>query len=345
VNDSIRVLFAIRNSGADAYFRAIAPASILRFQGIQAEARTASFDDVEDFDVLVLQRHCSEAAVTLTRAFQDAGKPVIYDVDDWLFGLPPTWPAYHDYYDLGTGKPRERLLAHEQLLCLADVVSCTGATLAEKLREHNGDVRIMPNCVMWGDWDTVIPVEKQFDGPVVGWFGMPYYWDSWRLMAEAVEQAMCEQDARLTILGYPDIVQVFGPRLRECTYVQPACVWRNFARMRAMIASFDVGIAWIEDTEFNRCKSPLKALQYGAAGVPVVASPMPYSEVLGDEYPGQYGLIAETPETLYRDITNCLVYPEPARARADAWRTRIWAEHTYESQWTRWLELLEEVIE
>jgi len=339
----IKVLFAIRNDGADAYVRAIAPATILRYQGIQAEARRGSFDDVSEFDVLVLQRHCEEAAVTLMQAFQAAGKPVIYDVDDWLFELPPTWPAYHDYFELGTGTPKARLVRHEELLCTADVVTCTGTALAEKLIEHNGDVRIVPNCVMWADWDTVIPQEKSIDGPVVGWFGMPYYWDTWRLIADAVEQAICEQDAYLSILGYPDIVQAFSPALRKRTYVEPACAWRRFASMRKLIASFDVGLAWIEDTEFNRCKSPLKAMQYGAAGVPIVASPMPYSEVLGDEYPGQFGLIADAPNTLYHGLMNCLVHPEPARARAAAWRERVWFEHTYETQWKVWLELIESV--
>jgi len=340
----IKVLFAVRNNGADAYFRAIAPATILRYQGIQAEARRASFDDVTEFDVLVLQRHCDEVAVTLTQAFQGAGKAVIYDVDDWLFELPRTWPAYRDYFDLGSGRHRDRLVTHEQLLYMANVVTCTGAALAEKLLEYNGDVRIVPNCVMWADWDTVIPLERQVEGPMIGWFGMPYYWDSWRLMSDAIEQVVCEQGAYLTMLGYPDVVRAFSPRLSERTYVQPTCPWRQFASMRQMIASFDVGLAWLEDTEFNRCKSPLKVLQYGAAGVPVVASPMPYSEVLGDEYPGQYGLIADTPEKLYHSIMNCLVHPEPARVRAQAWRERVWLEHTCEAQWKVWLKLLESIV-
>jgi len=343
VSDQIKVLFAIRNNGADGYFRAVAPASLLRYQGVQAEARTAAFEDAGEFDVLVLQRHCSEAAISLARSFQDRGKPVIYDVDDWLFGLPPNWPAYEDYYVLGSTQPRERILTHEQLLNMADVVTCTGATLAEKLSEHNDDVRVVPNCVMWADWDTVIPDEKRDASPVVGWFGMPYYWDSWRLMAPALEQVICEQGARLAILGYPDVVQVLSPKLRERTYVQPICRWDRFGQMRTMIASFDVGIAWLEDTPFNRCKSPLKVLQYGAAGVPVVASPMPYSEALSNEYPAQYGLIAETPEALYHGVTNCLAHPEPARARAAAWRDRVWTQHTYEARWKVWLELLESV--
>lgn len=343
MSDEIRVLFATRNDGADGYFRAIAPVSILRYQGVQAEARTAAFEDVQAFDVLVLQRHCSEAAISLARSFQDAGKPMVYDVDDWLFGLPPNWPAYDDYYVLGAASPRERLMTHEQLLRMADVVTCTGAVLAEKLSEYNEDVRIVPNCVMWADWDTVIPVGKEVEGAVVGWFGMPYYWDSWRLMAEALEQVVCEQEAHLAILGYPDVVRAFSPRLRERTYVQPLCRWRDFGDMRAMIASFDVGVAWLEDTAFNRCKSPLKVIQYGAAGVPVVASPMPYSEALSNEYPGQYGLIAESPEQLYHSVTSCLEHPDPARARAAAWRDRVWAEHTYEAQWKRWLDLLEDV--
>jgi len=339
----MRALFAIRNDGADAYFRAIAPASILRFHGYEADARSIALEDADKYDALVLQRHCSPIAELAMRVFQEQGKPVIYDVDDWLGGIPPTWPAYDDYFQRGRFAPTSHLLMHERLLKRADVVTCTGPVLGEKLRTFNENVRIIPNCVMWRDWDIVIPVEKAVTGPIVGWFGMPYYWDSWRLLAEAIEQALYEIDGHLSVLGFPEVVCAFRERLRKRVLVQPMCRWRNFAGMRQMIASFDVGLAWLEDTPFNRCKSPLKALQYGAAGVPVVASPAPYSEVLKDEYPGQYGIIASTPEAVYQSIVNVIAHPEPAHRRTVAWREQVWRQHTYETQWHTWLSMLEEV--
>ena len=336
----MRVLFGIRNDGADAFYRAVAPASFLRFQGIEAEARGVSLADAADFDILILQRQCSPAAEVIMREFQDRGKPVVYDVDDWLGGIPPFWPAYDDYFVRGQAEPTELLVMHERLLRQADCVTCTGPTLAERMLHFNENVRIVRNCVMMSRWDTLAPLEMQLPGKVVGWFGMPYYWDTWRDLAPALEAVVCEEDAYLSILGFPEVVQMFSQHLAARTFVQPLVRWRDFASMQQLIMSFDVGLAWLHDSPFNRCKSPLKALQLGAAGVPVVASPMPYSEVLSQEYPGQYGQIAETPDVVYECLLEVLNHPEPARLMAAAWQETVWTQHSYETQWRQWESLI-----
>jgi glycosyltransferase involved in cell wall biosynthesis len=343
----MRILFAVRNDGADAYFRAIAPASMLRFQGIECEARAITPDDADDFDVLVLQRHCSPIAELVMRIFQEKGKLVVYDTDDWLFGIPPFWPAYDDYFNRGQMTPTGLLSVHERLLRQADLVTCTVPTLAERMSAYNDNIKILPNCVMWADWDIVAP--KEAPGPVVGWFGMPYYWDTWKLIAPSVEKALREVDGYLSILGYPEVVNCFSDWLRSRTFVEPMCLWRNFAQMRGLISSFDVGLAWLEDTPFNRCKSPLKALQYGAAGVPIVASPVVYGDILSDGYPGEFGTLVEDPTQLDWAIKDALEDVVDGRSSqklvASRFRARVWKHHTYETQWTRWLEVYQEALD
>jgi hypothetical protein len=340
----MKVLFAVRNDGADAYFRAVAPASVLRYNNVEAEAGTAALSDVDEYDVLVIQRQCSLAAEVVMRDFQDEGKPVIYDVDDWLFSIPPSWPAYDDYFIRGSAAPSALLIVHERMLRRADLVTCTVPALAERLLAYNENVRVLPNCVMWADWDTVLPYERQVGRPVIGWFGMPYYWDTWKYIAEAVEQAVFDVDGWLTVLGYPEVAHAFSERLRSRTLTQPMCPWSHFHNMRRMIATFDVGIAWLEGTPFDLCKSPLKALQYGAAGVPVVASGAVYGDVLREPgCSGECAILADTPEALYHGIVSAIEHPKPAGLRAEKWRSWVWRHHTYETQWMRWLEVLTKV--
>jgi hypothetical protein len=58
--------------------------------------------------------------------------------------------------------------------------------------------------------------------------------------------------------------------------------------------SFDIFIAPLLDNEFNRCKSPIKFLEYATLGVPVICSQVtPYSEVITD---GENGLLANNPD-------------------------------------------------
>jgi hypothetical protein len=270
---------------------------------------------------------------------------VIYDADDWLGGMPPFWPAYDHYFVRGTTEPTALLHFHERLLRQADMVTCTVQPLADKLAVFNERVRVVPNCVLWGDWDTVLPLQKQTDGPVIGWFGLPYYWETWREIADAVDLAVRETYAHLVILGYPEIVQIFSPYLREHTLVQPMVPWRQFAEMRRMISTFDVGLCWLRDTPFNRCKSPLRALQYGAAGVPIVASEVVYGEALSESYPGEFGAVTKTPLALAHALTNALQHPAPVGVKASAWREQVWKCHSYETQWRAWERIILEVLD
>lgn len=341
----MKILFGVRHDGADGYFRARAPASVLRYNGVETACRGVAFEDADDFDVLVLQQHSSAAAELLVHEFHRKGKKVIYDVDDWLRGMPPYWPAYDAYWERGTGKPTENLLYHERLARAADMVTCTTAPLAEKMLAYNAVVRVVPNCIMWGDWDTVIPMQRSGIRPVVGWFGLPYYWESWAHMADPVERAVEDTGADLAILGYPEVAYMLSDRTLSHTWVEPMTTMRDFGKMRRMIATFDVGIAWVADTPFNRCKSPLRALQYGAAGVPVVASGAAYSEVLSDDYPGQFGKLAATPDELYHAIVDTVRHAAGTGPMVEKWRNHVFEHHSYETQWSNWYNVIVEVLE
>ena len=88
VGHTMKILFATRTDGADAWFRAVAPASMMRYNGMDVEARAFRGGDPDEFDAIVLQRHCDPVAELMAREFKNKGKPVIYDCDDWLFGMP-----------------------------------------------------------------------------------------------------------------------------------------------------------------------------------------------------------------------------------------------------------------
>lgn len=343
----MKILFGVRHDGADGYFRAAAPASVLRYNGIDTACRMPSFEDADDFDVLVLQRHCNPAAELLLHEFHRKGKKVIYDVDDWLRGMPPYWPAYDTYWQRGTAQPTEFLLYHERIARAADMVTCTTAPLAEKMLAYKEQdrIRIVPNCIMWGDWDTVIPMQRTGLRPVVGWFGLPYYWESWAHMADPVEKAVEDTGADLAILGYPEVAYMLSDRTLSHTWIEPMTTMRDFGKMRQMIATFDVGIAWVADTPFNRCKSPLRALQYGAAGVPIVASEAAYGEVLSDDYPGQFGKLAATPDELYHAIVDMVRHAAGAGLMIEKWRNCVFEHHSYETQWHKWHNAIVEVMD
>jgi glycosyltransferase involved in cell wall biosynthesis len=59
--------------------------------------------------------------------------------------------------------------------------------------------------------------------------------------------------------------------------------WLEPELYRVGLASLDVGIVPLQDTAFNHAKSALKALEFAAAGVPVIASDLPEFRKLQDD--------------------------------------------------------------
>jgi glycosyltransferase involved in cell wall biosynthesis len=57
--------------------------------------------------------------------------------------------------------------------------------------------------------------------------------------------------------------------------------------MKLGLLALDIGLAPLQDTEFNRGKSNLKVLEYGVMGVPTIASPVyPYSNTIDNGVDG-----------------------------------------------------------
>jgi glycosyltransferase involved in cell wall biosynthesis len=68
----------------------------------------------------------------------------------------------------------------------------------------------------------------------------------------------------------------------EMTDQVEASGWLDPTMYRIALASLDIGIVPLQDTAFNRAKSTLKALEFAAAGVPVIASDLPEFAALRD---------------------------------------------------------------
>ena len=283
----MRIMVADRFDAAS-YYRIGAPFSLLKYRGVDAEVGIPAINESEKFDILWLQMHADAEAELLARVYKDLGKRVVYDVDDWLFDLPPSWPAYDHFFERGTGKGTNRIGFHERLIRMADVVTTTTPYLAGKLRERfpGADVRVLPNCILAGDWDTLRKASNNLDGPVLGWFGTGNHWDDWTEIAQPVADALEEVGGYLALMGAPELITSLPHKLRPRTRIHPLVQMSEFSRVRLLISACDVGLAYVTNQlESSRCRSPLKALQWGAAGVPLVASETVYGDLDEDSDP------------------------------------------------------------
>jgi hypothetical protein len=343
-------IYAASRDDAASYYRLTAPLSVVRYRtshDVRAgRLRPGLAEGTEAWDVLWLQQHAGGTTEIIVREFLEAGGQVVYDVDDWLFGLPASWPCYDQYFQRSTGNPRERLLFHERLIRLATAVTVPTAYLKQCLVDYleldEDKVHVLPNCIVQGDWDIIPKATHNLDGPTLGWFGTENHWDDWWEIAPAVDEALEAVGGYMALLGAPEVVTMFPKRLAERTQIYPLVRMRNFDEIRRLIKAFDVGLAWCTDrTEASRCRSPLKAIQYGVAGVPVVASRTVYGELPG--LADRYGMVSDLGDLADVLVKAMSTHYEMARQRADAWQGEVWDRHSYERQALRWLDVLEDV--
>ena len=214
-------------------------------------------------------------------------------------------------------------------------------SLEEYLELDQGTIQILPNCVVMGDWDVVPATGHDLDGPVLGWFGTENHWDDWSEIVPAVNEALQAVDGHLAVVGAPEVVTLFPDELAARTRVHPLVRMRDFGQIRQLIKSFDVGLAWCTNrTQASRCRSPLKAIQYGAAGVPVVASQTVYGDL--EDFAGRLAVdTIQLTEHLIEALTESQETESPTLTQVQEWQTNVWGSHSYEIQAMRWIEILE----
>jgi glycosyltransferase involved in cell wall biosynthesis len=186
----------------------------------------------------------------------------VYDLDDALF------------CDVGQG-PRYRRLAPKAAKArlsasAADRVIAGNDVIAEWASTHNRDVVIIPSCVDPASYDE----KKAFalhDPPRIGWVG------SWSTekhllsMAAPLQALNAKTGARVTLIGATK--GAWHPGLGDLESIVDRVPW-SLAAQKHEVAQFDVAVMPLIDDCYARGKCGYKLLQYLAAGVPAVASPI-----------------------------------------------------------------------
>lgn len=306
----------------------------------------ALVDHLPNFDAVVFSRPDSPHHSLLLAYAKMAGLRVIVDIDDNLFLLPPSIGVYHHWHERGSGKLMPRLYYLKKNIKMADVLTVSTETLGRQLcngephnlRERN-DYIVLPNQIVAADWqDAPVVIEgdevQKEDGEAwVGWWGIYNHWDDWRDIAPYIEDVIVRRpNVKLVLLGMPELSHLF-PALRkhEQLIVGPFVEPGQLAAYRRLVRMFDIALAPTAPCPFNESKSDLKLLQYGAAGLPVIASSVTYSAWQG------LAQIVHQPRAWGTALTAALDNLRPAREDAKRLQTQVLATRTYEANYPAWL--------
>lgn len=256
-----------------------------------------------DADVFYLQRQSNEAwrnqnsvsfnSLDLTREIQKKGVKIVHEIDDSFWDIPGSNPASRVY---STGKPATKIM--EQFCRLADLLIVSTDTLAERCTKLNSNIAVCKNAVDDRHVkDLDISGEPKRDGQIrIGWAGTATHLQDFATIAKPLTKIMRQfPQVRIVFIGaamgqlFPrdlwDRIELVQPSVpdpqQRASNIGP--YGDNLAPVKyydiLKSADFDIALAPLEHNTFNRCKSWIKLLEYGLAGIPTIAERFgPYAE-------------------------------------------------------------------
>ncbi|HXE46559.1 MAG TPA: hypothetical protein VN635_15355 [Conexibacter sp.] len=274
------------------------------------------------WDAFHVQQLHDEQALAVMRRLRDAGIAVVWDTDDDISAITRGSEAWHRHG--GRRKIRRSFERAVAAARTAHLVTTTNEHLAQVYREQGAEHVVAVENYL-GPEDLVHP-RKRHQGVVIGMTcAGEHEPDVKRLRLAATLEQVLERHDGVRVIA-------IGVDLRLRSKHRYEYVWGcEIEELIPLEAEFDIGLAPLCDTRFNRARSNVKLKEYGAAGAMWLASPVgPYAG-MGE---AQGGLLVG--EDAWGPALEALLQ-DPDRRRALAARARRWAEgQTIRAGAARW---------
>lgn len=302
--------------------RSLTAYDALRFAGAVL-GRTANLLRRPRYDAVWLSRELLPyGPPLLERLLFRSGVPVVLDVDDALFQPDPAGGFFHrkirDFNKFAFIAPR----------CRTVVVG--NRYLADYYSRFTSQVELIPTSVDHRKFADIARSPNPSSRIRVGWIGTSTNLPQLELMRGAVERLAERHNIEFRAVGP-------GKPLGWNMEHQYAVPWKLEHELD-YFADFDIGVMPLADTPFTRGKCAFKMIQYMAAGLPVVASPVGANrETLFD---GQQGFFAETQEKWGSALEKLVLDAELRRKMGESGRERVREHYSLVSQWPRYADIL-----
>lgn len=320
------------------FYRGRQPSAALAAAGVDSTIRrhiTRTFRGAETLairtpgDVIVFQRPMPAEMPSLMRCAVREGRRVVVELDDDVWSIAPHNPAAR-WFDAAT-------LARLADCCqVAHAVIVSTEPLAARVRAVTGqrEIVVIPNAV---DPALAGPPRPDPEGRplVLGWAGGASHRMDFRVARDAVVAAQRHPGVEVHFYGDDPLCgppPTPGPRAIHRWTADMAEHYRH-------VATFDVGLAPVENSRFNRSKSALKWMEYALHAVPAVVSAVPC--YLGAVRHKETGIVAAGARDWERWALRLVRDAGMRRELGEAARAEVLARHTVAHRLPLYREVLE----
>lgn len=210
-------------------------------------------------DSFVFQRHDTERHhdfIERCRSYSSAFR--VLEIDDFLHGINDN---RRDHRKLELGHVAS---GFEKAATLCDRLVVSTGALAEEYQHLNSDIKVVPNFMEYEKWRVLTPRRRQGAKPRVGWAGGSSHFGDLMLLEDVVKILAAEVD--WVFLG------ICPEPLRAWVKEFHLGVSIDAYPMKLASLDLDLALAPLEQCRFNECKSPLRLLECGILGYPVVCT-------------------------------------------------------------------------
>lgn len=283
--EDLRIAVIASDNGACGNYRVIIPYNNLinkGFNQFKIFNNIPPLNILKYYDVILFQRITDYNAMpmfppyyvglNIMKELKSMGKIIIHEVDDNLLIIPAHNPCYIDY------KPNsEAIKIHKEALRIADYIHCT----TPKLRDSIGDMLNIDKKRIYS-FDNAIDINSKYyvngrnklpqDKIIIGYQGGSSHEKDLKLIVEPVKEILRKNDnVMFAFCSNPYFLKHFNIPADRLINIP---LQENFNLFLTIPSMFDIGLVPLLDDEFNRNKSSLKLLEYGAYRVPTVCSKM-----------------------------------------------------------------------
>ena len=276
-------------------------------------------------DLVVGQRIVRPDLLATWRRLGEVTRRVL-DLDDDLFRIPPDNRRAYGIYSV----PQVQATLREAV-ALSDLVTVSTEPLARAVVDEcqidPARVVVLPNRVP----ASLLAVNRQrCDRVTIGWAGSPSHEPDMAAVAVPLRKFLDRhRDVDLHLIGH-DWRSEMGLRrsnVRVTGWAEslPA-YWRS--------VDFDIGLAPLAHSIFAMSKSAIKVLEYGALGIPSVASDeAPYRDAIVD---GVTGFLVRRPGDWERRLHDLVCDTAMRAEMGAAAKAHIAANHSMNAGWQDW---------
>lgn len=300
---------------------------INRFQFKIEDGRVVGTNiDPDEFDIMHVGRPVIREFINFAHVVKDTGIKFTMDFDD-------DFTDVHEENESRKNFSEDILESFEEIVGIADGITVTTQFLADKFGHLNDNFAVIDNYVP----ESLILDKVSPRQPIVGWAGgVSVHPRDLEVVGTAVRDFLWKnRDWKFHHVGDGKVNKILKAPTIEFGTV-PVLEYMG------QIKRFKIGIAPLEESDFNKAKSRLKILEMSALGVPWIASPLP--EYLKAHEEHGVGIIAETPEE-WLDALNRYRSSELFRMSQIRKGLEYARKNTYRANYHRWIEFFQNTLD